>query len=194
MWIDGLRVRAHRDPPPGRGALAASLSPEHSKSIFLYWEKKREGERDIHTYTERESERKSWEKSSERKSETKNGISTQTALMAGIWFAATLLVFRISTFVSSARIYPPNEGKVAGRKEAPRTSDFIHSARPRRGASVAAFSRGTTESFWLENLVTLRLLGASFRHIWAIVSVSELASSDVSCQNPGSDLQAPRRI
>jgi len=49
------------------------------------------------------------------------------ALMAGILFTATFLVFGISTFVSPARIYPPNEGKVVGRtkKKLPRTSDFI---------------------------------------------------------------------
>ena len=34
------------------------------------------------------------------------------ALMAGILFTATSLLLGISTFVSAARIYPPNEGKV----------------------------------------------------------------------------------
>lgn len=42
IGTDGFSVRAHRDPPPGRGALAASLCPERFKSIFLYWERERD--------------------------------------------------------------------------------------------------------------------------------------------------------
>lgn len=63
-----------------------------------------------------ERESRTWEKSNERKSGEKNGTTKQMALMAGILFATTFLVFGISTFVSPARIYPPNEGKVVGRK------------------------------------------------------------------------------
>ncbi|TMS07153.1 Ephrin type-A receptor 4-A, partial [Larimichthys crocea] len=44
-----------------------------------------------------------------RKRGEKNGTTTQMALMAEILFTATFLVFGISTFVSPARIYPPNE-------------------------------------------------------------------------------------
>lgn len=93
-----------------------------------------------HTHTQRERERKNWEKSSERKRGKKNGISTQTALMAGIWFAATFLVCGISAFVSSARIYPPNEGKAAGRRESGlQTSSTVRArtAEPPRPLSAA---------------------------------------------------------
>lgn len=71
------------------------------------------------------------------------------ALMAGILFTATFLVFGTSTFVSPARIYPPNEGKVVGRKEVPWTFDFIPAPRvfaPRSRTSwplvASAWSRG----------------------------------------------------
>lgn len=43
-----------------------------------------------------------------------NGTTTQMAPMAGILFTATSLLLGIATFVSPARIYPPNEGKGLG--------------------------------------------------------------------------------
>lgn len=131
------------DPPPGRGALAASFCPERFRSIFFYQEREREGGR----HTEVERARKNWEKSSESRSRKKNGISTQTALMAGIWFAATFLVCGISTSVSSARIYPPNEGKAVGRAEVARAPGFIPSA-PLRASVCDPAARAPTLSLW----------------------------------------------
>lgn len=43
----------------------------------------------------------------------------QMALMAGILFTATSVLLGISTCVSSARIYPPNEGKTGNNSGAP---------------------------------------------------------------------------
>ena len=56
----------------------------------------------------------------------------QMALMAGILFTATSVLLGISTFVSSARIYPPNEGKIWNTREACLglflgSFDFVHS-------------------------------------------------------------------
>lgn len=143
IWIDGFSVRAHRHASRPRCARCLPLPRKPPIHIPL------RGERD--TEKERERGRAQELGEEQRKSEKKNGIATQTALMAGIWFAATFLACGISTLVSSARIYPPNEGKVAGGVggEVPRTSDFIHGARPRRrprrGASVAALSCGIAE-------------------------------------------------
>lgn len=123
----------------------------------------REGGREGDTHTEVESARKNWEKSSESRIGKKTGISTQTALMAGIWFAATFLLCGISTFVSSARIYPPNEGKVVGEKKCPglQTSSTVHlRARPRRGPSIRGpFSRAGTESFFIGTHCHVEIFG-----------------------------------
>lgn len=77
-WIDGLRVRARRDPPPGRGALAASLCPEPFKSIFLYWERERERGRETHTRTHAEGERAQelGEEQREKKRKEERNINT----------------------------------------------------------------------------------------------------------------------
>ena len=101
-------------------ARCVSLSPCPLQTHIPQGKRKRE--RGSERERERERERRSWEKSNETKRGEKNGAATQMALMAGILFTATFLVFGISTFVSPARIYPPNEGKDTGTKQQlPRT-------------------------------------------------------------------------
>lgn len=132
-----------------------SLCPSapNASNPYSSTRREREGGSEGDTHTEVERARKNWEKSSESKSGKKTGISTQTALMAGIWFAATFLLCGISTFVSSARIYPPNEGKVVGEKKCPglQTSSTVPlCARPRRGPSNRGpCSCASTESFFI---------------------------------------------
>lgn len=53
------------------------------------------------------------------RSGTNDQRKRQMALMAGILFTATSVLLGISTCVSSARIYPPNEGKTGNNSGAP---------------------------------------------------------------------------
>lgn len=107
------------DPPPACGALGASLSRcPFQAHIPLGKGRGREIEgvcMSVCMYEwgrERGSERAGPERAETReKEEEKSGAASQMALMAGILFTVTVLISGISAFGSSARIYPPNEGK-----------------------------------------------------------------------------------
>lgn len=153
-----MSVRAHRD---RLQAAVRSLRPSAPNAPNPYSatgrerdrERRRQGGRERHTERGRERAQELGEEQRE-KSVKKSGISTAAALMAGIWFAVTFLVCGISTFASSARIYPPNEGKKRSAPDFrlhPRSASSARSVAP----SAAALSWANAESLWSESRVFL---------------------------------------
>ena len=137
------------------------------------------------------------------------------ALMAGILFTATFLVFGISTFVSPARIYPPNEGKVVvGGKELllllllQRTSDFIsppirvsvfalHSVVPPPGSCKCVEFKGektATVTFYAATFVEVFFFFCPRERMWNEKWLSKCASavlvSDRAASCPGAGRRA----
>lgn len=64
------------------------------------------------------------------------------ALMAGILFATAFLVCGISSLVSPARIYPPNEGKAVGKGDVSAADLRLRSPLRPRPCARAATIRG----------------------------------------------------